>query len=511
MELTRQTNWDRAKRQEKRSMITAIMFGLLFVGWVGEASFAIDPALYNSLWRSPLVIFARLFAPVPFISLTPWQLLLIALAPFCVGTTTSGAPRQHARDLDRAIFVSLTCIVVTFAWGLARGGAPYFAYYQVWRFLTALLVAYMLMSALRTPRDLVALGKIVVLAALIRATLCIYCYWTVVNGKVFPLPEYITNHDDSMLFVAAILIVVVPAIFKGQKSTWFMAVLILPYIFYAMVLNDRRIAWVELGLALPLAYVLIGPGPLRSKINRWAIAAAPLAVIYIAVGWGSSNPIFEPVRALSSTGSDYDPSSLTRQEEARNLLHTLVDSGNPILGTGWGVPYDKVESYWSNYAADWILVQYTPHNSLLGLAAFAGLFGIIGIWGVVPLGAYLGARGFRNSTELVPRTAAMVAISSIAAYSVHCYGDVGLQSLPGSLIFGAALATVGKVAAWSEAATRPVSTAEGSHPVQRSRLPYRKAGANGGSLATRSQWSPPSQGNDGDAKPNRVPTRRLSR
>jgi hypothetical protein len=331
-----------------------------------------------------------------------------------------------------------------------------------------------------------------------------------VKDKVYPLPEYITNHDDSMLFVAATLVVVVPAIFKGGKATWLRAILVIGVIFYAMVLNDRRIAWVELGLALPLAYILIGPGALRSKINRYAIAAAPLMAVYIAVGWGNSSPIFEPVRALSSTGSDYDPSSLTRQEEARNLLHTLVDSGNPITGTGWGVPYDKVESYWSNYSSGWILVQYTPHNSLLGLAAFAGLFGIIGIWGVVPLGAYLGARGYRNSTELVPKAAAMVAISSIAAYSAHCYGDVGLQSLPGSLIFGAALATVGKVAVWSEATKHAVVATGDPSPVRQARQGW--LGANRGN---RPQPAAPrvasSGGQDVAASPNRVLTRRLSR
>jgi len=510
MELTRQ-NTAPQERPAKRSMIATIIFGLLFVGWVGEPSLELDPALYNGLWRSPFAALGPLFAPVPGISLTPWQLLLLALAPFCIGTTTPGSPRQHAGELDRSIFVSLACIGITFVWGVLRGGGPYFAYYQVWRFLMALLVAYMLMSAIRSPRDFVMLGRIVVLAALIRATLCIYCYWTVVYGKVFPPPEYITNHDDSMLFVAATLILVVPAIFKGGKLTWLTAVLMVGYIFYAVILNDRRIAWVETGLALPLAYILIGPGPLRTKINRWAIAAAPLAVIYVVVGMGSSSPIFEPVRALTSTGSNYDPSSLTRQEEARNLLHTLVDSGNPIFGTGWGVPYDRVEHYWSNYSADWVLVQYTPHNSLLGLAAFAGLFGIIGIWGVVPVGAYLGARGYRNSTDLIPKAAAMVAVSSISAYSVHCYGDVGLQSLPGSLIFGAALATVGKVLVWSEAATRTVA------PAGDPRL-ARDAQPTPGKVAAPAGWyrrSPPrpgpAAGHDGDAKPNRVPTRRLSR
>lgn len=479
MELT-DRNAERAQRAPRTSLITWIMFGLLFVGWVGEWPLEIDTVLYLGKWRSIFVVFAPLFAPVPGISLFPWQLLLFALLPFCLGT--SGA-RRHAREMDRAIVVSVACIGVTFLWGLYRGGSAYFAYYQVWRFLAALLIAYMLMSLLRSERDLVTLGKVVILAGLIRAILCIYYFWEYVYGKIDPLPEYITDHDDSMLWVTAALVTLIWAGFKGGKLTWIFALLVVSCLSYAIVLNDRRIAWVELGMSLPLIYMLIGRGPLRSRVNKWLLRAAPLVVVYIVAGVGSDSGIFAPVHALLTTGSNYDPSSLTRQEEARNLLHTLVDLGNPIFGTGWGVPYNKAESYWSNYDAAWVLTLYTPHNALLGLAVFSGLVGVIGIWGVVPMGAYLAARGYWTCSDAVPRAAAMVAVSALAAYSVHCYGDIGLQSFAGSLIFGAALATAGKVAVWREAqpaAEKPtVRTGVGrlarrARPVYAGRAPGRR-------------------------------------
>jgi len=437
-----------AERTGKRSMITLIMFGLLLVGWVGEWPLDIDPVMYHGLWRSPFVALAPMFAPIPGISLFPWQVLLIVLAPFCLASSTG--ERRHSLEMDRAIFVSMTCIAVTFLWGMARGGSAYFAYYQIWRFLAALLIGYMLMSGLRSAQDLANLGKVLILAALIRATLCVYFYWAYIAGKIYPAPEYVTNHDDSVLWVVAILIVLVWACVKRGKAAGITAALVTPFLLYAMILNTRRIAWVELGLAVPLFYFLIGAGPLRSRINKWLIRVAPFGLIYFVVGLNSDSAVFAPVHALATAGSNYDPSSLTRQEEARNLLHTLVDIGNPILGTGWGRPYDKLESYWSNYNAEWILTLYTPHNAILGLAAFAGLVGIVGIWGVVPTAAYLAARGFRGSAEPVPRAAAMVALGALVAYSAHCYGDIGLQSFQVSLIFGATLATAGKVALWGQ-------------------------------------------------------------
>lgn len=447
MELTGHSTTRRAPT-EKKSVVATLMFALLLVAWIGEAPIEHDSALYSGLWRSVLVVFGPLFAPLPLIALTPWQLLLVVLAPFCLGAANQ---RQHVREMDRAIFLSITCIAITFLWGMLRGGSAYFAYYQVWRFLAALLVAYMLMSVVRAPRDLYTLGRVIVFAALTRATLCIYFYWAHLRGKLDFLPQYVTSHDDSLLFVAATLIVSSWAILKGGKAAWRTAALVVPYVFYAMVLNDRRVAWVELLLAIPLIYVLIGAGPLRTQINKWLVRTSPLVLIYVVVGSGSEAAIFAPLHALGSAGSNYDPSSLTRQEEVRNLLYTMTASGNPLLGTGWGLPYIKHESVWSNYSADWILYLYTPHNSLLGLAIFSGLLGIVGIWGVIPVAAYLAARGYRGSTDPVPRAAAVVAIGSLVAYSVHCYGDIGLQSLACCVLVGAALAAAGKTAAWSEA------------------------------------------------------------
>jgi hypothetical protein len=195
-------------------------------------------------------------------------------------------------------------------------------------------------------------------------------------------------------------------------------------------------------------YVLVGPGRLRRRVTRWALVASPVVLLYVAAGWGREGAIFEPVRALSTTGSDADPSSLARQEEVRNLLYTMSVAGNPVLGTGWGVPYRKHTSVYANYPPEWVLALYTPHNSLLGLAVFSGLVGIAGIWGVVPVAAFLGARGYHRASHPVNRAAAMSAVAMLPAFSVHCFGDIGLQSFPGCLFLGIALAVAGKLAAW---------------------------------------------------------------
>jgi hypothetical protein len=434
-------------------MLVRLIFALLFVGWVGEAPVEVDSVTYSGLWRSPFEAFAPLFMPIPGIRIVAWQLLLLVLLP--VAAASGGSARQRPKELETAMLISVACIAVTFAWGLLRGGSAYYAYFQLWRFLAALAVAYVLASTLRTRGELRTIAALIIAAAIIRGALVMWFYWNHVQGRMYPPPEYMTNHDDSLLFVTAILAAGCHAAIERRRSLWLGAAVLTVFLFYAMVLNARRLAWVELAFALGVVYYMIGPSPLRDRIHRWALVVVPLALLYVVVGWGQEGALFAPVKALSTTGSDRDASSLARLEEIRNLLHTLTAGGNPLLGTGWGLPYQKLSSVYANYSAEWVLALYTPHNSLLGVAAFSGLVGLLGIWCVVPVGAYLAARSYHRTPDPVLRTTAMVSLGVLAAYGVHCYGDIGFQSFPCGLLLGIALASAGKVSVWT--ARQPVT------------------------------------------------------
>jgi hypothetical protein len=259
-----------------------------------------------------------------------------------------------------------------------------------------------------------------------------------------------TNHEDSLLFVGGLMIALCWAITRGGRTTWFLTVLVSAHLIYAMVLNNRRLVWVELVLSLVLMVVMLPRGA-RRRLRLWMPILAPLVLGYAIVGWGQEGAIFAPVKALSTAGSNEDASSLARQEEIRNLLHTLGTAGNPLLGTGWGVPYSQVTRVYTNFPGGFWQYPYLPHNSILGIAAFSGLVGIAGIWLVVPVTALLAMRGYQGATLAVSRAAAMTVVCFLPAYGVQCYGDIGFQSFTGSLLLGVAMASAGKLAAWAEA------------------------------------------------------------
>jgi hypothetical protein len=430
-------------------VLCRVFCALLFVAWTAEWPLQFDTQLYNGLWRSPFQVLGPLFVSLPGINLFAWQVLLLVLAPLCL--VWPGAFRKRSGTMDAAILISLASVALTFLWGWLRGGSAYNAYYQLWRFLTALLVATLLLSVIRTSRDLKALGATVLAAALVRGTLALYFYWAHVRGKMDPPPPHMTTHDDSLLFVAGLVISWSWAFMRGTRMAWLAAMLVSALLLCAITVNDRRLAWVELVLAFALMYVLLPSRGWRRRVNRWLLFMGPVLLAYVVAGQGRSEGFFAPVQALSTVGSDADASSLARQEEVRNLLYTLSTAWNPLLGTGWGVPYQKVTSFYANYGAEWWQYGYLPHNSLLGVTVFGGLVGISGIWLVVPAAAFLAMRGYRGSTRAVDCAAAMATVCILPAYSAQCYGDVGFQSLTCGLIFGVAMAVAGKVAAWAGA------------------------------------------------------------
>lgn len=429
-------------------MLCRVFCALLFVAWTEETR----KLMYEGYWKSPLAILNPLVTSLPGLHLSPWQLLLIALAPVCL--LWKGGLQRRSWPMDLAILTSLGSIALTFLWGMARGGSSYNAFFQLGAFLTALLFGILLSSIVRRGSDLRALGLTVLAAALTRGTLVMVFYYGTRGINFDPPLQYMTCHEDSLLFVAALLVVLSWALARRSWTAWIAGGVVGAYLSWAIVLNDRRLAWIELVFSLALAYLLLSGSPLRRKVNRALLWVAPLLLVYVLVGWGRPEAAFAPVQALSSSGSNEDASSLARLEETRNLLYTLAERGNPLLGAGWGIPYELVTSYYAQFGPGWEQYRYMPHNSLLAVAAFGGVAGIFGVWVVVPVAAFLGTRGYRAAKRPVDRAAAMVAVCILPAFAAQCYGDIGLQQVSCTLILSTAMAVAGTVSAWGEASSK---------------------------------------------------------
>jgi hypothetical protein len=136
-----------------------------------------------------------------------------------------------------------------------------------------------------------------------------------------------------------------------------------------------------------------------------------------------------------------DSSSFWRELENFDLIATV--RLHPLFGTGYGHPYEEViELPQVTYA----LERYAPHNSLLGLWAYLGVFSYTGLTLLWVAGVYFAMRAYYIATDASHRAAAMLCFGAVLAYLIQSWGDIGLGSWTGIFIVAPALASAGKLA-----------------------------------------------------------------
>ena len=424
-----------------------MMCVLLFLAWTAERNG--DPLLYYAMWRSPLEAFAPLFDSLPGLHQPAWNLMLLAMVPVCY--LRPGALRRRAWPMDAAILLSIATIACGFLWGVLRGGSAYWSYYQLNSLLLTLLAGLVLLAAVRSPRDLKALGATIVAAAVVRGGLALYFFFNFVRGKE-PYPPHMTSHDDSPLFVAAILVLICWALLRARWRTWIPVALLVLAVLAAIKVNNRRIAWIELVVGLVFLYLLLPDRRLRRWANRRLFLVVPFIVVYAVVGWGRPGALFAPLRAFDSTaGPNADASTMARNEENLNLVLTYIQ--NPVVGSGWGHPMTSVSSYFAYFGGGFdVMYPYTPHNSLAALVAFSGVRGPLRdparhSGGGVSRRSGMPLRGACGSTARRRWRPSATCRSSGCTHTVTS----ALQSVTNGLLLSVALAVAGRASVWTGA------------------------------------------------------------
>jgi hypothetical protein len=299
---------------------------------------------------------------------------------------------------------------------------------------------------LRGPKDHVALAKVILASAIIKALMAVYIVNTVVvppdeNGQEGTL-HWATSHNDSVLFACAFVILVSLMMERAGKKATRVALMILPVLAAGMLSNHRRMVWVQVAAVFLTLYFATPINPAKRKIKIAALALSPVALAYLAIGWDSKDSIFKPVQTIRSVvDPQADPSTFWREIENYDILFTIKQYW--LVGTGYGNPYWEVMPL---PAIDYSLEKYLPHNSVLGLWFYAGFIGYTAftlLWGA---GVWFAIRSYHASKKPTDRVAALACTGSVLIYMVQCWGDVGLGAWTGVFIVGAALAVAGKLA-----------------------------------------------------------------
>jgi hypothetical protein len=367
------------------------------------------------------------------------------------GSRLDAAGRTYApRELMRLALLSLGTSLWMAFYGAVRGGNTSFTLWQLDKVVYVPILALLFNTALRGPRDIVSLGRVVLIAGAYRAGLAVYIRNYVEApmapwGERFEL-ETATSHHDSMLFAAAALLLILPVVERVGKGSLRRLLLGLPLLVWGMIANDRRMAWVLITIVLFTLYMVTPPNKIKRRIRNALIFLSPAIAAYVAVGWNiPGNPAFKPVGIIKSVVEPAtDASSLWREIENYDLLFTFRQG--PIFGQGYGFRFWEIISL---PPVNYPLEPYCPHNAIFGIWAFGGYVGYTGLMLSWAGCVYFAMLAYRHTRVPLERVAAIMCMGSILIYMIQSYGDVGLGAWPGVFLVAPSIPMAGKLAVCS--------------------------------------------------------------
>lgn len=434
---------------------------------------------YVGLWRSPLWALGRLFHTNVAL-FTGFELALIALFGVMLYRRLFW-PAERRRAVDpssdvppRPLQLALVLSFLTVGWlvvmGVGRGGVFREALWQ-FRYLLFMPVAGLLaMYALEVPKDL---GK--VLGLLVFGSV-----WKALHGAFFmyaiafpqgEYPPHTTGHNDTMIFVIAVVAACVLFFEKPNRRHFWLLVLWLPLVFVALKLNDRRIAYVDIVMSLGLIYLLSPMHEMKRKLTRFGVALMPVLLLYGAAGWNSrGGSLFAPVQKVRSIiapaeDTEEESSNVERDIENFNLMKSW--ERNMLFGQGFGHAFTEFipsnDFRQSNFG-------HVGHNSILWVLWIGGIVGFTGVTLWLAVAVFFLGRTLQRASAWKERAGLFIALAILVTYLMQAFGDMGTQSMMFDLFCAVAVTTIGRLAArhrvWSLDAPQAVRTsAPGSAPL----------------------------------------------
>jgi hypothetical protein len=384
-------------------------------------------------------------------------MLMAAIVAYFLQKRSANKGIPTPTPMIRLAQLNYATILFSLLMGKWRGGDMAFAVWQMDRVMYLPSIFLLCQAAFSGPKDYLAVGKVALYAALIRASQAMWVR-LVVPATAGPDGEssmpYATTHNDSMLFAVGSVILVALLLQRAEKKYIRLAAWCLPVLVGGMLANSRRIVWVEIILVFFTLYLISEANAFKRKLNKLMLASAPLVLLYIAAGWSSESGIFKPVKVIrSAVDSSADMSTAWRDLENFNLIFTLRNF--PVTGVGYGNGFWEM---WPMPPVDYSLERYVPHNSILGVYAYGGYIGYLGITTLWVAGIFFAIRAYHRCQEKTQKAAALASFGAILVYYLQCFGDMGLGSWTGVYLVAPALAVASKLTvaagAWEDAPAR---------------------------------------------------------
>jgi hypothetical protein len=394
----------------------------------------------------PITSMARFFqnisayTPIPLRLSTADLLVLLTVASWSLRVVDGRLPKPRMGPFGWPVAGFGLMFLAGAVFGVARGGGfDLDAALAELRAPMHLCVAYFLAANLiRERRQLEILVWEFALIVGIKAFQGILNYQDAAN-----LPfdvQAVTGHEDVVFFGLA-LALAAAMLGLGVRSRLSVAVLaVQPFILVTLVLTERRVGFIGLGVGLVLVTILTFAADRRRAVVLAAVLSLA-AGAYIVAFWDASGAVAEPVRAVRGV---VDPSSVSRRDEQsngwrdienRNIARTVREF--PLTGVGLGQQYLIVEepprllgfTYW----------RYMTHNALLWIWLKTGPLGEFAFWLLVARVLLLGGRWYAKLRDSGIQWAAAIPVVLISTQVIFSAVELGLTYSRTMIVLGAML------------------------------------------------------------------------
>jgi hypothetical protein len=392
-------------------------------------------------------------------------LLLSVLAVYLIRSSRDGSrwwPHSHVSLAVRALIVA---VIVAEGIGLAHHGDMRESFTELRPFFY-LAMTYVLTSVLIRSRSAVqAMLWTIVICETIKSIQAVYLF--IVTRPWKPHPQWLLAHEEAMLACLFLFMLIGLWLFglRGRLRT--VSTAVTPLVVFAMLVNERRTAWLILGLGvIVLMVVAYSALPMRRRmIRRVGVVTLLISLVYFPVFWNNEGVFGQPANAVRSEFGTPSPrdalSNAYRVMENANLELNMRMAGP--LGMGFGRQIDYAIYMPGLVSGIDPAILYVPHNGVLYILMRLGFIGGVAFWALLGAAIVQGCRLARQTDLQLAMIGAMSA-AAVVGWAAEGASDQGFT-------FFRAVFAIGCVMGLAEAA-RHIAASEWrkSHLPRKSHL-----------------------------------------
>jgi hypothetical protein len=347
-------------------------------------------------------------------------------------------------QVSMAVGALMLCVVIAEVMGIGlHHGALRESLFEVRPFIYVGM-SYLLTAVLiRTRGAVQAMLWALVIIEPIKSLQGIYVWLETKDWK--PKPETVLGHEEAMFFSIFFLLVAALWLFGVRGRLRKVATWCMPLVFFADLVNDRRAAWlvVGIGLVVVAASAYRAMPEKRRTIKRVSIVLTVVLAGYMGAYWNhTGGTLGGPADAIRSQFSPSPRDALSdeyRVDEDANIKYNIKKAG-PV-GEGFATEIDYALPMPGLVTAGDSGIMYVPHNGVLYLLMRMGILGGTAFWAMIGAGIIAACRLlFLRNREFAMLGAVIAA--SLVGWAIEGATDMGFTFPREAIVMGCLLGLV---------------------------------------------------------------------